>query len=260
MTAGLEVFPQGVPEVEGVTFDFWNTLIYEPQQGHLRGRRLDAWAGILEEAGFACEREELHAVFDASWERYVDSWKANEQFRAVEAAEHVIEGLGFDVPSDVRDALMHAFASAGDDADLRLTDGVADCLADLKARGLRTAIVCDVGMTPSVTLRSHLDRYGVLELFDAWAFSDEVGVYKPAAEIFEHALNGMGGLVPERVAHAGDLRRTDVAGANAMGMVSVRYRGVFDDDTQGEPEAHHVISAWTRLPEVLGLAATNGGG
>ena len=46
--------------LEGITFDFWNTLVYEPQ-GHLRSRRLDAWAGILEEAGFACEREKLDA-------------------------------------------------------------------------------------------------------------------------------------------------------------------------------------------------------
>lgn len=253
MTAGLEVSDQGVLELEGVTFDFWNTLIYEPQQGHLRGRRLDAWAGILEEAGFACEREELDAVFDASWERYVDSWKANEQYRAVEGAEHVIEGLGFEVPSDVRETLMHAFVSAADDADLLLTDGVADCLAGLKARGLRTAIVCDVGMTPSTVLRAHLERHGVLDCFDAWAFSDDVGVYKPAPEIFEHALEGMGGLRPDRTAHVGDLRRTDVAGARAMGMVSVRYAGVFDDETQPEPEAHHVISSWARLPEVLGL-------
>jgi hypothetical protein len=45
VTVGLEAADeadQGDPEIEGVTFDFWNTLIYEPQQGHLRGRRLDA--------------------------------------------------------------------------------------------------------------------------------------------------------------------------------------------------------------------------
>jgi FMN phosphatase YigB (HAD superfamily) len=33
--------------IRGVTFDFWNTLVYE-DRGHLRGRRLDRWAGILE--------------------------------------------------------------------------------------------------------------------------------------------------------------------------------------------------------------------
>jgi FMN phosphatase YigB (HAD superfamily) len=247
MTAGLEGF-----SFQGATFDFWNTLVYEPQ-GHLRSRRLDAWVGILEEAGFACEREQLHVVFDSSWERYVASWKANQQYQALEAAEHVVEALGFEVPPDVKDALLEAFLTAGHEADLHLTDGLGECLRLVKDAGLRTGIVCDVGMTPSTVLRAHLERHGVLDLFDAWAFSDDVGVYKPDPRIFEHVLAGMGGLAPERVAHAGDLRRTDIAGAKAMGMRAVRYTGVFDDDTQPEPEADHVISSWGQLPEVLGL-------
>jgi hypothetical protein len=96
---------------EAVTFDYWNTLCYE-ERGHLRGRRLDAWAGILEEAGFSAERDQLSAVFDEAWERYVASWTANEQFHAVQAAEHAIEHLGFHVHPDVRLALIEAFSSA----------------------------------------------------------------------------------------------------------------------------------------------------
>src|SRR5438309_6766818 len=117
MTAGLEV------SLQGISFDFWNTLVYEPQ-GHLRSRRLDAWAGILEEAGFACEREQLHAVFESSWDRYVASWKANQQYQAVEAAEHLVESLGFKVPPDIRRNLLQAFTEAGHEAELLLTEGL----------------------------------------------------------------------------------------------------------------------------------------
>src|SRR5436309_9875620 len=239
--------------LQAVTFDYWNTLVYE-DRGHLRGRRLQAWAGILEEAGFPVERERLDAVFDASWEKYLEAWTANQQYRAVQAAEDILEALGFDVPGDVRDALMDAFGRAGDKAELHLTDGVERCLRVLKTAGLRLGIVCDVGMTPSSTLKAHLERHGVLVLFDAWAFSDEVGVYKPAPEIFEHALAGVGGVAPERAAHVGDLRRTDVAGARAMGMTSVRYVGVFDDETQPEPEADHVVGHHDELPKALGIS------
>ena len=238
--------------LQAVTFDYWNTLVYE-DRGHLRGRRLQAWAGILEEAGFPIERERLDAVFDASWEKYLEAWTANQQYRAVQAAEDIIEALGFDVPADGRLALMDAVGRAGDMAELHLTDGVERCLRVLKTAGLRLGIVCDVGMTPSSTLKAHLDRHGVLELFDAWAFSDEVGVYKPAPEIFEHALAGVGGVAPQHAAHVGDLRRTDVAGARAMGMASVRYTGVFDDETQPEPEADHVIAHHDDLRAALGV-------
>jgi putative hydrolase of the HAD superfamily len=239
--------------VEAVTFDFWNTLAYE-MRGHLRGRRVEAWAGLLEDAGFALERADLEAVYDGAWEAYVAAWKANEQFLAAQAAEHIIERLGFEVSDDVRVKLVDAFSRAGEEAEIHLADGVEDCLRTLKGAGVKLGIICDVGFTPSSALRDHLIRHGVLPLFDHWSFSDEVGAYKPSPVIFQHALDGLGAPAPERVAHVGDIRRTDVAGALAMGMVSVRYTGISDDDTQPEPEAHHVISRYAELPATLGLA------
>ena len=238
--------------IEAVTFDFWNTLVYE-LRGELRSRRLEAWAGLLEEAGFALERLQLEAVYDGAWEAYLTSWHANEQFQAAQAAEHIIENLGFTVPPDVRDQLVEAFGNVGSAVELHLADGVEACLRTLKDAGIKLGIICDVGFTPSSTLRDHLIRHGVLPLFDHWSFSDEVGAYKPSPVIFEHALDGLGGPAPERVAHVGDIRRTDVAGALAMGMVSVRYTGIADDDSQPEPEAHHVVDHLDRVPAVLGI-------
>ena len=243
----------GGDALDAVTFDYWNTLVWE-ERGHLRGRRLDAWAGILEEAGFTVERTMLDAVFEGSWERYTKAWHADEQYVAAQAAAHVVADLGFDVPPRVRAALIDAFGRAGEHAELHLTDGIADCLVALKEAGLRLGIICDVGFTPSTTLRAHLDRHGVLRLFDHWSFSDEVGVYKPNRRIFEHALRGLGGVAPARAAHVGDIRRTDVAGALGMGMVAVRYTGVSDDDTQPEPEATYVVSHHRDLPTVIGVA------
>jgi FMN phosphatase YigB (HAD superfamily) len=238
--------------VEAVTFDHWNTLVYE-SRGQLRGRRLEAWAGILEDAGFALERQQLEKVFDSSWEEYVKNWTAGQQYHAAQAAEHILEGLGFDVPLDVRAALGDAFSNAADGVDFHLTDGIEACLTELKDAGVRLGIICDVGFTSSTVLREHLIRRGLLPMFDHWSFSDEVGAYKPDAAIFEDALEGLGGVDPSRTAHVGDLRRTDIAGARGMGMVAVRYTGVFDDDTQPEPEGHHVVADMRDLPGVLGF-------
>ncbi|MDP9388164.1 MAG: HAD family hydrolase [Actinomycetota bacterium] len=238
--------------IEAVTFDYWNTLAYE-LRGELRTRRLEAWSGLLEEAGFALERVELEAVYDGAWDAYVASWEANQQFLAAQAAEHIIETLGFAVPPDVRTALVDAFGRAGEDCEIHLAEGVGDCLHTLKAAGVKLGIICDVGFTPSSTLRDHLIRHGVLPLFDHWSFSDEVGAYKPSPVIFDHALEGLGGPAPERVAHVGDLRRTDVAGARAMGMVAVRYTGISDDASQPEPEGHHVITHHAQLAGALGI-------
>ncbi len=64
---------------------------------------------------------------------------------------------------------------------------------------------------------------------------------------------------PVGVVHVGDLRRTDVAGARALGMATVRFRGVVEDDVPEEgdddgPEADHVIDRLAELPALLGVA------
>ncbi len=235
--------------VAAVTFDFWNTLAYE-ERGRIRGLRLAAWAGLLEDAGYPVEREQLDAVFDAGWERFSARWAQGRLFTAAEAAEDALEALGYDVPPDVRDQLIEAFGKAGENAEVHLAPGVADTLRALKARGIRLGIVCDVGFTASPALRGHLERHGVLELFDHWSFSDEVGCYKPDPVIFEHALTGLG-VPAERAAHIGDLRRTDVAGALVMGMTAIRYTGLHDDESQPEPEAHFVVADHAELPDLL---------
>ena len=238
--------------IEAVTFDYWNTLVVD-DPAEVRDHRLSAWLGLLEGAGFAVERAALDAAHASAWQAYLKAWHANEQFTAARTAEHCLEQLGLSVPDDLRERLVDELVRSAGGASLRLTEGVAEVLAAVKQAGLSLGIVCDVGLTPSAALRGHLDRFGVLELFDGWSFSDEVGSYKPAPEIFAHAAASLGHPDPSRTAHVGDLRRTDVAGARAAGWVSVRYAGVFDDHTD-RPEADHVIDHHSDLLATLGLA------
>lgn len=238
-------------EITAVTFDFWNTLMLE-ERGQIRGMRCAAWAGLLEEAGFAVERSQLDAALDHTWQSYLRHWNANEQFDATAAAEQAMELLGFTPPSEVRDQLIAAFADVGAKAELKPAPGAGEALAALRDGGLRIGIISDVGMTPSRALRDQLASHGLLGFFDHWSFSDEVGVFKPSPAIFEHALAGLGAQ-PSRAAHVGDIRRTDIAGAQAMGMLAVRYNGVEDDTDQSQPEGDLVLGALTELPPLLGV-------
>ena len=129
---------------------------------------------------------------------------------------------------------------------------MADALAGLSERGVRLGIICDVGFTPSSALLAHLERQGLLTYFDHWSFSDEVGHYKPAPEIFEHALAGLGAPDPGLCVHVGDRRRTDVAGAQAAGMRTVRITTAYDDPDDG-PSGDVVISSYAELLPALGL-------
>jgi FMN phosphatase YigB (HAD superfamily) len=238
--------------IEAVTFDFWNTLVVDGG-GIGRDHRLDAWMGVLEDGGFAVERGALDAAMASSWDTFLEAWKTNQQYTHVEAAVEILDQLGYDVPPDVHDQLIASFTYAKENYP-SLTEGIGDCLRTLKDAGVRLGIICDVGMTPSTVLREILDHNGLLDLFDHWSFSDEVGAYKPARQIFEHALEGLGVALPTQAAHIGDLKRTDVSGALDMGMVAVRYTGSFDDAESEGPEATHVIADHAELPAVLGLS------
>jgi putative hydrolase of the HAD superfamily len=109
-------------------------------------------------------------------------------------------------------------------------------------------------MTASPTLRERLDMFGVLRYFDHWSFSDEVGCFKPWPAVFEHALAGLGVDDPSTAAHVGDSRRTDVAGAQAMGMTAVRYTHFLDAPADEWPEADHVLDDHAKLASALGIA------
>jgi FMN phosphatase YigB (HAD superfamily) len=238
---------------QAVTFDFWNTLMWE-EPGSLREKRLEIWAAVLADAGAAAERLRLARAHDAAHQMYVDSWSAGRQFRVEEAVELMLEQLDGQRASDRRNAFAEGFSEAGRRAAVHPCDGVHACLAALTDVGVRIGIVCDIGLTPSPVVRELLARHDLLRFFDGMSFSDEVGHYKPSRAIFEHALGSLGGVEPGSAAHVGDRRRTDVGGAIAMGMTAVRYNGVYEDEAIRAPEADFVTADLTELPSLLGVA------
>jgi FMN phosphatase YigB (HAD superfamily) len=67
-------------------------------------------------------------------------------------------------------------------------------------------------------------------------------------------LDGLGSPDPARCAHVGDRRRTDIAGAQALGMRAVRLAAVFDDDPDQGPSGDAVVTSYEDLLPALGLA------
>lgn len=247
-----------------VTFDFWDTLVKAPTAAATRAARRQRLAMVLRGAARDLDDAALDRALAEVRRQFDQRWVANVQFSGVEATDLLIEIL--DLPTGDarwRAEAADAFMGVGDPHLPDLTDNIAVTLRALKAREVRVGIICDVGLSPSTVLRSYLDRHGVLDLFDHWSFSDEVGVYKPAPEIFEHALAGLGGIPPERAAHVGDLRRTDVAGARAFGMTAVRYAGSNDDAAPTPPVSDATApgegdGAHASAPAVTGAAPGSG--
>jgi HAD superfamily hydrolase (TIGR01509 family) len=235
-----------MPSIEAVTFDFWNTIVHEPP-GTMGEARRRAVAAACEEGGAEVEAERLVASLEEVGRTHHASWAQGTHFAPRQAAEMLVRALG--VEGAAEELVAEAFLNAGRGAELTLAPHVAECLAELDGRGVRLGIVCDAGFTGGALLREFLDGAGLLGHFGGWAFSDEVGHYKPSLQIFEAALGALG-AEPAAAIHIGDLRRTDVAGAAAVGMTTVRYRALQDDPDPGV-EADYVIDDHRELPPLV---------
>lgn len=236
--------------IKAVTFDFWNTIATVPQ-GAMTEARQRAIAAALQGNEIEVEAdlllEGLREV-GLDWER---AWAEGRHLPPREAAAALVRALG--VEGAAREMVAEAFLGAGRGVPLELAPGIHACLAELRERGARLGIVCDVGFSGGELLRELLDAEGLLGHFDGWGFSDEVGHYKPAPQIFEAALAALA-AEPSAAMHVGDLRRTDVVGASALGMRTVRYRGInLEGDSEGGEEAEFVLDNHDDLPDVVDL-------
>jgi FMN phosphatase YigB (HAD superfamily) len=256
--------------LDAVTFDFWDTLVHAPEAAVTRDERRRRIVVALAEGGVEVDPDSVGRSLAVVRDSFDQHWADNRQFTGRDGVRELLDALEVEVDEDTYERTYDAFVGTDLPWIPNLTPNVADAIRDLKALDVRVGIICDVGLSPSTILRSYLEHHEVLDLFDHWSFSDEVGAYKPDPTIFAHALEGLGDIDPARAAHVGDLRRTDVVGARAYGMVSVRYRGSNDDvhrpgegdrsipsamtpTETDDHEADHVISDHAHLLDVLGL-------
>lgn len=229
--------------LRAVTFDFWNTIARLPT-GAMTAARVRALAAAFEAGEVEVEPKLLSAALEevgGLWER---SWAEGVHLHPSDGAALLVRELG--VEEAMGEAVAAAFLGAGREVELELAPDIRPALAALGERGIRMGIVCDVGFSGGALLRDLLAAEGLLDRFNGWAFSDEVGHYKPAPQPFEAVLASLGAQ-PQEAMHVGDLRRTDVAGAAALGMRTVRYRGMNEEDEEGWPEADFVIGSHLEL-------------
>ena len=239
--------------LSGVTYDFWNTIFAESSTAF--EARLNANVAILAERGIEVDHETMRTGMGRGWEWYRDRWLRNVQTRPVEAVERLLEILGVESDAVAVRQMVEVVVEGTDPATMSPAPGVAEVLDAWRERGVRVGVICDVGITPSTTLRRYLDGHDLLDRFDHLTFSDDVGLYKPHPGVFDSARRGLGLGPAELVAHVGDLVRTDVAGALGAGWRAVRYRGLRDDREGLESEgidAHHVIDEHHELLAIYG--------
>ncbi len=112
-------------------------------------------------------------------------------------------------------------------------------LEALRDRGLRLAVVANTWPDPPRLVRRELEELGVAARVDAIVLSGEVGVRKPAPAIFERALADLE-TDPLEALFVGDRLLDDVAGAAALGMMTVQALWFRAEDPSGTVRSESV--------------------
>ncbi len=125
-----------------------------------------------------------------------------------------------------REAVLAALA--GWDAHTLLPEDTLPTLCTLRERGYGVALVTNFDHPPYVY--DLLRERGLEEQFDAIIVSGEVGVDKPAPQIFHLALQAFR-CTPEEALFVGDSLEADITGAQAVGCraILIDRRGLHKD-------------------------------
>ena len=136
-----------------------------------------------------------------------------------------------------------------------LLEDAIPTLTALRERGYCLGIVTN-RMWGGEAFREDLRTLGLLNYFDerGIAISAEVGIRKPAPALFWHALHGLQ-ATPEQTAMVGDSLRTDILGAQKLGLFTVwlprakqRERVKEYQSTLSASPAHQMVSPQVKTP------------
>jgi putative hydrolase of the HAD superfamily len=196
--------------IEAVLFDWNNTLVHFE------------WDEELVEVGHRAGLGHDDSAFTARWRDTMLGGQNGDRRYA-----DILRELGV----DDADAFIDAEHEVWRRAHSVLASAQA-LLDSLRARGIKTGLVANSWPDPGRVLRADAEAFGLAERLDVLVFSEELGVRKPAPEIFLHACRQLE-IEAGATMFVGDNLVTDVQGAADVGMTTVQALWFRADDTSG---------------------------
>jgi putative hydrolase of the HAD superfamily len=156
---------------------------------------------------------------------------------------------------DLGDTLVKE-ESVGDEhmpkAKLEKVPHVDKVLGELQ-REYRLAVVTNTSTSKEKDIRLALRKIGIEHYFDAIVTSVDIGHEKPDQEIFCEALRRLR-VKPEESLMIGNRIKTDILGANKVGIVSVLFRWnnrYPEEITSPLEKPSYVVNSLDQLPLIL---------
>ena len=250
--------------ITAVTFDLWQTLLLDrPEMGRIRTQaRLQGTREALATAGEEFTFEHIEAAYREGIRQCQEIREARLDVSFLQQVEIFVNcispALVDRIPGETFRVIVSCYSDSFFEHPARPHPEGIQVLRSVKDMGLRLGMVSNTGMTPGVSFRRFLAEHGMLDFFEVLTFSDEVGISKPACEIFHMTLEQLGST-PSQAIHVGDHIFNDVAAARACGLKTVWIEGFYERPDPSDPVTEPDVSVTTlgEVPTAIGkLVAT----
>ncbi|NCF27734.1 MAG: HAD-IA family hydrolase [Gammaproteobacteria bacterium] len=243
--------------VKAITFDLWDTVIHDDSDEGKRkaqglaskrdARRELALAALdrnasLDKSALLTAYDTMEAAFNRVWHQQHVTWTVDERVSVL------LQGLGRTLPDADRGELVQALEEMEVTVPPNPIDGITEAIAAL-AGTYKLGVVSDAIYSPGRCLRQWLEMHDLLQHFDGFAFSDEVGHSKPHRDMFASAAAQLGVEFRDML-HIGDRDHNDIKGPHALGMKAVLFTATRDLD-KDHTTADAICPRAAELPETI---------
>ncbi len=222
-------------KIKAITFDLWDTVFIDDSDEPKR-KAAGRLSKPAERRRLVMEFIQKHhpidpSVVDAAFNAVDLAFRKvwHEQYvtwRVCERLELILGALGEKLPDDEMSELIRRHEEMELEFMPDIVPGVKDAIARLHGK-YKLGVISDAIFSPGRALRKLLDHYGLLQFFDVFVFSDELGRSKPDPAVFDAACRGLG-VAPHELVHIGDREHNDILYAKRLGVNAVLCTAAID--------------------------------
>jgi putative hydrolase of the HAD superfamily len=243
--------------IKGITFDLWDTVFLDDSDEPKRraaGRPPKATERRQHVHEFlnkyqATSRELVDAVYDAADAAFRKVWHDQHVTWTVrERLEIVLKGLHRELPENDLAGLIKLHEEMELEFRPDFVPGVQTALNKLCGK-YKLGVISDAIFSPGRCLRTLLRDEGLLDCFDIFIFSDELGYSKPEPRVFAAACKAME-LEPAEIVHIGDREHNDILGPMKFGMHALLCTASLDRGS-AQTHADAIFNDYATLPAIL---------
>ena len=251
LCSGFVILNAGKSSIKAVTFDLWETLLFEKDGANLRrtAARCRNLVQVLNKLGVGVSLKQVASAMDETVSALKKVWETNKDVTHLDQIRLVLRHVlkrSVAINDEWMEELSSAYASPIFEVRPYLNPDALEVLRRFKDQNKLVGLICNTGLTPGNAIRRFLEEEGVAKCFDLMVFSDEVGIRKPDPRIF-HLVAQRFKTSPHNIAHIGDNLRVDVWGAKNAGFKAMYLSSEVGRDRIAESDPKSLVYFSRRL-------------